>query len=67
MREIIYVQKDTVSTPGRTVLQEWRFHGQIDEAGGFRLLACCGKRIPVQSPGAGVVASDLAANKEAAA
>ena len=67
MREIIYVQKDTVTTPGRTVLQEWRFHGQIDEAGEFRLLACCGKRIPVQSPGAGAGASDLAATKDAAA
>ena len=40
---------------------------QIDEAGGFRLLACCGKRIPVQSPGAGAGAPDLAANKDAAA
>lgn len=67
MREIIYVQKDTVTTPGRTVLQEWRFHGQIDETGRFRLLACCGKRIPVQSPGSGVVASDLTANKGVAA
>lgn len=67
MREIIYVQKDTVTTLGRTVLQEWRFHGQIDEAGGFRLLACCGKRIPVQSPGSGVVASDPTVTKGAAA
>ena len=67
MREIIYVEKSTVTTPRHTVLWEWRFHGQIDEAGAFRLLACCGKRIPTHIPGADIGASDLTANETTAA
>lgn len=45
MREIVMIERSTVSRNGRTVLHERRCHGLLCDDG-FRLLAYCGKRIP---------------------
>lgn len=45
MREIVVIERSTVSQNGRTVLHERRYHGLLYDDG-FRLLAYCGKRIP---------------------
>ena len=44
MREIIIVERATVTENGRTVLQERKLHGLQDD-GAFRLLFYGGKRI----------------------
>lgn len=49
MREIICIKQCSVTRQGRTILQEWRYQGQIDENGAFRLVACCGKRVPMRA------------------
>lgn len=48
MREIVYVEKNTVIRDGKTVLEETRYHGLLGEDGSFRLLGYCGKRFPGQ-------------------
>lgn len=48
MREIIYVERDTVTQNGKTTLGETRCYGLLDEDGLFHLLRCCGKRFPLQ-------------------
>ena len=45
MREIIIVERTTVTEDGRTVLQERKVHGLQDDDGAFRLLFYGGKRI----------------------
>ncbi len=49
MREIFLIEKSVVVENGRTVLRERRCHGLM-EAGGFRLLSYCGKRVPIRTP-----------------
>lgn len=51
MREIVYVEKNTVIRDGKTVLEETRYHGLLGEDGSFRLLGYCGKRFPSQKAG----------------
>ena len=51
MREIICIKQSSVTEQGRTILQEWRYHGRVDESGVFRLLACSGKRVPMRASG----------------
>ncbi len=48
MREVIYVEKSTVIQDGKTVVEEKRCHGLLEEDGSFRLLGYCGKRFPGQ-------------------
>lgn len=48
MREIIYVEKSTVTQDGKTVVEEKRCRGLLGEDGSFRLLGYCGKRFPGQ-------------------
>ena len=45
MREIIIVERTTVTENGPTVLQERKLHGLQDDDGAFRLLFYGGKRI----------------------
>lgn len=47
MREIVVIQRETLLDHGKAVLWERRCHGLMKEDGSFRLLACCGKRIPL--------------------
>lgn len=44
MREIVVIERSTVSRNGRTVLHERRCHGLLCDDG-FRLLAYCEKRV----------------------
>ncbi len=48
MREVIYVEKSTVTKDGKTIVEEKRCHGLLGEDGSFRLLGYCGKRFPGQ-------------------
>ncbi len=48
MREIIYVERDTVTQDGKTTLRETQCYGRLDADGSFHLLRCCGKRFPLQ-------------------
>lgn len=52
MREVIYVEKSTVTQDGKTVVEEKRCHGLLGEDGSFRLLGYCGKRFPGQEAAA---------------
>lgn len=45
MREIVVIERSTVAENGRAVLRERKYHGLLQENGGFRLLSYCGKRI----------------------
>ncbi len=45
MREIIIVERTTVTENGQTVLRERKVHGLQDDDGAFRLLFYGGKRI----------------------
>lgn len=47
MREIVVIERSTVAENGRTVLRERKYHGLLQEGGGFHLLSYCGKRIPL--------------------
>lgn len=48
MREIIYVERNTVTQAGKTTLRETRCYGRLDTDGSFHLLRCCGKFFPLQ-------------------
>ncbi len=52
MREVIYVEKSTVTQDGKTIVEEKRCHGLLDKDGSFRLLGYCGKRFPGQEAAA---------------
>lgn len=41
------IERNTVVQNGRTVLQERKYHGLLCDDGSFRLLAYCGKRVPL--------------------
>lgn len=41
------IERHTAVQNGRVVLQERKYHGVLRDEGGFRLLACCGKRVPL--------------------
>lgn len=48
MREIVYVEKNTVIQDGKAILEEKRWHGLLGGDGSFHLLGYCGKRFPNQ-------------------
>lgn len=68
MREIIYVERDTVTRDGKTTLRETRCYGRLDADGSFHLLRCCGKRFPLQhtEDKAEVTLSPIQKNQEVA-
>lgn len=67
MREVILVDRNTVTEDGRTVLRERKIHGTFDEDGAFRLLACCGKRCVLhQEISGGTISADSKERIEAA-
>lgn len=47
MREIVVIERVIAPANGRNILQERRYHALLLADGGFRLLACCGKRCPL--------------------
>ncbi len=48
MGEIITVEKSAVIGDGKAALEEKRCQWLLEEDGSVRLLACCGKRFPLQ-------------------
>lgn len=50
MREIIVVEKTTVTENGRTILHERKVRGLLYDNGEVRLLSYCGRRIAAPQP-----------------
>lgn len=65
MREVIYVEKSTVTQDGKTVVEKKRCHGLLEEDGSFRLLGYCGKRFPGQEAKARPIGSAKKTNRAA--
>lgn len=66
MREIVIIQRETLLRNGTAVLWERKCHGLMKEDGSFRLLAYCGKRIPL-SKVAAALSTNTAEEKKGAA
>ncbi len=65
MREVIYVEKSAVTQDGKTVVEEKRCHGLLEEDGSFRLLGYCGKRFPGQKAKAQPISPTKKTNRAA--